>query len=526
MKRILLIATLLLVVLALFAACGEDEPTSEPETVTKTFTVTFNSDGGSEVAAQSVKEGNAASKPQDPEKAGYTFTGWTCQGKAWSFSDSIAADMTLDANWTPITYTITYELNGGTNAATNPETYTIESDTITFANPTKTGYDFAGWSQLKIKKGSAENKTVTASWTPTTYTITYELNGGTNAASNPKSYTIESDTIIFENPTRAGYNFTGWDITTISHGSTQNKTVTASWSAPISYSITYELDGGTLAENTNPSQYTIEDSDIIITGTPTKENYIFAGWSPSSIPQGSTESKTVTAQWSPIFKVSGNTITGLTAAGKQLTAIEIPSEIDGVAITSIGYAAFKDCGSLTSITIPNSVTSIEGSAFEGCSGLTSITIPNSVESIGDGAFSYCSELASVTFEEDSQLTSIGESAFSCCALTSVTIPKSVKSIGGYAFSQCEELVSVTFEEDSELTSIEEGAVIEEGAFSDCIGLTSVTISKSVKSIGDYAFAGSGLTVINYKGTAEEWNAITKGDDWVDDTDACTVNYNA
>ena len=81
-------------------------------------------------------------------------------------------------------------------------------------------------------------------------------------------------------------------------------------------------------------------------------------------------------------------------------------------LTSIGYYAFYDCESLTSITIPNSVTSIGGGAFSGCKGLTSITIPNSVTSIGDGAFQECSSLTSVTL--GSGVTSIGSDAFRGC----------------------------------------------------------------------------------------------------------------
>jgi len=132
-------------------------------------------------------------------------------------------------------------------------------------------------------------------------------------------------------------------------------------------------------------------------------------------------------------------------------------------VTSIGAAAFEDCSSLTSITLPftskNSTTpesislssifgghvpdslktvvitggtSIGDWAFRNCSSLTSITIPSSVTSIGDEAFYDCSSLTSITIPDS--VTSIGEHAFHhCSSLASITIPSSVTSIGGYAF---------------------------------------------------------------------------------------------
>ena len=149
-------------------------------------------------------------------------------------------------------------------------------------------------------------------------------------------------------------------------------------------------------------------------------------------------------------------------------------------LTSIGYYAFYDCESLTSITIPNSVTSIGGGAFSGCKGLTSITIPNSVTSIGGGAFGGCSGLTSITIPNS--VTSIGHGAFEGCeGLTSITIPNSVTSIGVYAFFGCEGLTSITI--PNSVTSI------GDGAFQECSSLTSVTLGSGVTSIGSDAFRG-------------------------------------
>ena len=104
--------------------------------------------------------------------------------------------------------------------------------------------------------------------------------------------------------------------------------------------------------------------------------------------------------------------------------------------------AFRECISLTSITIPDSVTRIDDYSFYNCRKLTSITIGNSVKSIGEYAFINCSSLTSVTIPDS--VTSIGEKAFAWCgSLTGVTIGNGVTSIGEMAFYNCDSLTSIT-----------------------------------------------------------------------------------
>ena len=112
------------------------------------------------------------------------------------------------------------------------------------------------------------------------------------------------------------------------------------------------------------------------------------------------------------YSVRGDGTVEITGYTGNSTALVIPSEIDGKAVTSIGYEAFRGRTALTSITIPNSVTSIGWDAFTGCTALTSITIPDSVTSIGDYAFDGCTSLTNVTL--GNSVTSIGWGAFSCC----------------------------------------------------------------------------------------------------------------
>ena len=208
-------------------------------------------------------------------------------------------------------------------------------------------------------------------------------------------------------------------------------------------------------------------------------------------------------------------------SGKYTGNVVIPASVtyDGVeySVTGTGYAAFYECSSMTSITIPNSVTVIGIMTFIGCTGLTSVhisdiaawckitipnyydnplnyahhlylgeeeikdlVIPNSVTSIGNYTFQYCSGLTSVSIPNS--VKNIGNSAFlGCSGLTSVTIGNGVTSIGGNAFGGCSSLTSITI--PNSITSI--GG----SAFINCTSLTSIIIPNSVTSIGGSAFSG-------------------------------------
>ena len=153
---------------------------------------------------------------------------------------------------------------------------------------------------------------------------------------------------------------------------------------------------------------------------------------------------------------------------------------------------FPKC--VTGIIFPNGMTTISKSGFANYPNLQSIVIPESVTSIGNYAFSDCSSFTSITIPECG--TSIGYGAFGgCSSLASITIPDGVTSIGAYTFSSCS-------------------------------SLTSITIPSSVTSISNYAFNYcSSLKTINYTGTEEQWNAISKGSSWKYGTYAVNVIYN-
>ena len=196
------------------------------------YTISFNTDGGSEVTPITQDYGTAVAAPADPTREGYTFMGWNPAIPA----TIPAENLTVTAQWTVNRYTITYDTDGGSEVA--PITQDYGTAITAPANPTNNGYTFIGWEPELPATMPAKVMTVTAQWTLDRYTISYNLNNGT-ATGNPDSYTVESDAITLNTPTRPGYTFTGWSGTgltgennltvTIEKGSTGNRTYTAQW---------------------------------------------------------------------------------------------------------------------------------------------------------------------------------------------------------------------------------------------------------------------------------------------------------
>ena len=247
---------------------------------------------------------------------GYEASTFTVNGKAAALTDNsytvenLLADQTVVANFTAISYTIGYDLAGGSVATPNPTAYTIESSAITLNNPTKTGYTFAGWTgtdldaattEVTIAAGSTGIRSYTATWTPTVYNIVYTMDGGTATPANPTTYTIETETFTLNNPTKTGHTFKGWKLNgegdamsevTIAQGSTGHLAYTATWQVN-QYTITFDSNGGSAVDAIT------QDYGTAITSpdAPTRTGYDFAGWSPAVPATMPAENMTVVAQW-------------------------------------------------------------------------------------------------------------------------------------------------------------------------------------------------------------------------------------
>ncbi len=170
----------------------------------------------------------------------YKSTTLTEQSK-WNFStDVVSAPMELFYQTVLASYHIEYNLYGGTNAASNPESYTVETPTINLANPVRTGSIFDGWYEnasftglpiTTISQGSTENVELHAKWLVNAYTITFDSAGGSAVA--PQSVIYGTQVLEPQDPTREGFTFKGWykegTLYNFSQNVTENTTLVAYW---------------------------------------------------------------------------------------------------------------------------------------------------------------------------------------------------------------------------------------------------------------------------------------------------------
>jgi uncharacterized repeat protein (TIGR02543 family) len=322
MKKLTLFASL---VIALFiTACTS--PTGSSDSSPTTYIVTFNSNGGSTVASQSVTSGSTATKPTDPTKTGYAFAGWTLNGTAYSFSAPVTASITLTASWTANAYTVTFNSNGGSALA--PQTVNYGSTATQPAAPTKSGYTFGGWTlngaAYSFSTPVTGNVTLTASWTTLpVYTVTFNSNGGSAVAS--ESVVSGSTATQPTSPTQAGYTFSGWTLNgsaySFSTAVTANVTLVASWTALPVYTITFNSNGGSSVA----SQSVTSGSTATQPTSPTLANYTFNGWtlngSAYSFSTPVTANVTLTASWTSItYVVTFNSNGGSSVASQTVVS--------------------------------------------------------------------------------------------------------------------------------------------------------------------------------------------------------------
>ena len=250
-----------------------------------TLSVSFDAQGGTvSVTTLAVSYGDAWSLPV-PVWDGHAFGGWYLDGTRMGEICTLTENCTLTAAWDVIPYTITYHMNGGTNATGNPDTYTCE-DKIDLAEPTKPGYRFLGWTYegqatpvkvLTINKGESGHKEYTANWEAVSAVVTLDANGGTcDSASLTVAY---DDLLNLPTPQWDGHTFNGWYMGNVLVESgisrlTENCTLVAHWTS-VEYTITYNLNGGTNHPE-NPAGYTYE-SDITLQA-PVRDGYTFLGW--------------------------------------------------------------------------------------------------------------------------------------------------------------------------------------------------------------------------------------------------------
>ena len=288
------------------------------------YTLTYNSNGGSNCSPISITKnynetwGTLCS----PTRTGYDFKEWNTKadgtGDVIKSNSKVTSNLTVYAQWTIKSYTLTYNSNGGSNCSPTSITKKYNETWGTLCSPTRTGYDFKGWNTKKDGSGTpitasskaTSNLTVYAQWTIKTYTLTYNSNGGSNCSPNSvtKNYNEAWGTLC--SPSRTGYDFKGWNTKadgsgtpiTASSKATSSLTVYAQWAIK-SYTLTYNSNGGS---NCSPNSITKKYNEAWGTlCSSSRTNYQFMGWNtkadgsgtPITASSKATSSLTVYAQW-------------------------------------------------------------------------------------------------------------------------------------------------------------------------------------------------------------------------------------
>ena len=264
---------------------------------TNKYTITFDTNGGSEIAPITQDYGTEITAPDNPTRKGYTFKGWDKE-----IPETMPAEnMTVKAQWKINQYTITFDTNGGSEIA--PITQDYGTEITAPDNPTRKGYTFKGWDKEIPETMPAENMTVKAQWKINQYTITFDTNGGSEIAPITQDYGTEITAP--DNPTRKGYTFKGWDKEIPETMPAENMTVKAQWKIN-QYTITFDTNGGSEIAPITQDYGT----EITVPDNPTRKGYAFRGWDkeiPETMP---AENITITARWRDTEKPTGEIIIG------------------------------------------------------------------------------------------------------------------------------------------------------------------------------------------------------------------------
>ena len=256
------------------------------------YTITFDTNGGSEIAPITQDYGTEITAPDNPTRKGYTFKGWDKE-----IPETMPAEnITVTAQWEINRYTITFDTAGGSEIA--PITQDYGTNITAPANPTRKGYTFKGWDKEIPETMPAENITVKAQWEINRYTITFDTAGGSEIAPITQDY--GTNITAPANPTREGYTFIGWDRDIPVTMPAENITITAQWEIN-RYTITFDTAGGSEIAPITQDYGT----NITAPADPTREGYTFIGWDkaiPTTMP---AENITVTAQWKDSEKPTG-----------------------------------------------------------------------------------------------------------------------------------------------------------------------------------------------------------------------------
>lgn len=308
------------------------------------YTVSFDSDGGSAVAEQTVEEGNSATEPAAPMKEGFNFVHWFTDDEtvAYDFDAEVTGDVELTAAWTAKDmFTVAFDSDGGSEV-TSQSIMDGEMATEPEA-PTKEGYDFDYWYEdddaveFDFETAISGETVLMAKWTEKTkYTVTFDAGIG-SAVDSVEVY--EGSTVVLpEDPMEAAHDFVYWyldaedtafdDTTPI----TEDITLTAKWEPKAVFTVTFDANGGSevAAEEVMEGYMATMPEDPFYLG------FAFVRWyeSDDTVPfdftAPITDNVTLTALWSerPVFTVTFDTMEGTDVAAQNIIEEEMITPVE------------------------------------------------------------------------------------------------------------------------------------------------------------------------------------------------------
>ena len=326
---------------AVLGACG-DGPAS--------YTVSFNSNGGTTVKSQVVEEGKTATLPAAPTLEGYEFVGWFYNGEEYDFSTVIEGNITISAVWQPeevtppapaVEYTVTFDTAGGSYIAA--QTIAEGGKAIKPTDPVRNGYVFKGWNYnnaaYDFNAVVTGNITIYAVWeaeevTPPApaveYTVTFDTAGGSYIPAQTISEGGKAAKPV--DPVLNGYAFEGWYYNNAAYNFdavvTGNITISAKWTKL--HTVTFDTAGGSIIE-----ALTVKDGQTVqLPAQPERDGYKFLGWylGDTQYDENSAVYSDIklTAKWAAVYTVTFDSNGGsavneqVVEAGKSATQPTAP----------------------------------------------------------------------------------------------------------------------------------------------------------------------------------------------------------
>ena len=462
-----------------------------------------------------------------PTKDGYTFVGWTGSNgdvpqKEVEVKKGSCGSLSYTANWG---YSIAYNIGAGASITEQKDCYMAEDDDFALVEPTKNGYTFVGWTgsngdtpqkTVIITKGTTGDLSYTANWEAINYNITYNVGSGSSITDEKTSYTIEDDSFTLVEPTKTGYEFTGWTgsngtkaqkAVTITKGSTGNKEYTANWSA-IKYTITYSV-GDTASITGQKTSYTLEDNDFTLV-EPSRTSYNFIGWTGSNgtepqktvtIPKGSTGNLSYTANWN--FTIddidyapedADNSWDVSWSSDKSIIAYWYSSDkklvVNGTGAvrnyTESSLPPYQNivAGEATTVLISDGINHSGAWAYSSFTKLKNVRLPKSLWYIDAGSFYGASSLEEIDLT-DMALRVIYAQAFRQAGLKELTVPSGATDIDENAFRECRSLETITIPDS--VTKIGSYAFYNDTKLTEINGCNSITTYSALGKSNTYTF---------------------------------------